>query len=92
MRELACFASVIFDRASVAERVALGVTFGVYLIESLLRGTDYEVVGVIAPMRCFDPDEVLLESTYDLVGVAVLVGMTGLLLVGSQAWFVRRDI
>ena len=85
-------ASVIFDRASVAERVALGVTFGVYLIESLLRGTDYEVVGVIASMRYFDPNEVLLESTYDLVGVAVLVGMTGLLLVGSQAWFVRRDI
>lgn len=85
-------ASVLFDRASVAERVALGATFGVYLIESLLRETDYEALGVIAPMRYFDPNEVLLENTYDLSGAAVLIGMTGLLLLISQTWFARRDI
>lgn len=85
-------ASVLFDRASIAQRVALGVTFGVYLVESLLRGTDYEALGVIAPMRYFDPNEVLIDGTYDLVGAAVLFGMTAVLLVVSQVWFVRRDI
>jgi len=85
-------ASVLFDRASIAQRVALGVTFGIYLVESLLGGTDYEVVGVLAPMRYFDPNEVLLDGTYDLVGGAVLLGMTAVLVVVSQAWFVRRDI
>lgn len=86
------FASVVFDRASIAQRVALGATFGIYLIESLLRGTDYETLGVLAPMRYFDPNEVLLDGTYDLVGAAVLLGMTATLVVVSQMWFVRRDI
>lgn len=85
-------ASVVFDRASIAQRVALGVTFGIYLIESLLRGTDYEILGSLAPMRYFDPNEVLLDGTYDLVGAAVLLGITAVLLVVSQMWFVRRDL
>lgn len=86
------FASVAFDRASVAQRVALGVTFGLYLLSSLLRGTDLEWAGTIAPMRYFDPNEVLLQGSYDLAGAAVLVGMTVLLVAGSGVWFVRRDV
>lgn len=85
-------ASVVSDRASIAQRIALGETFGLYLGESLLRGTDYEALGAIAPMRYFDPNEVLLDGTYNLLGAAVLVGMTVVLLVVSQVWFVRRDI
>jgi ABC-2 type transport system permease protein len=85
-------ASVGFDRASVAQRVALGVTFGLYLLSSLLRGTDLEWLGAIAPMRYFEPNQILLQSTYDLAGVAILVGMTALLLAASGAWFARRDV
>ncbi|MEF8813954.1 MAG: ABC transporter permease subunit [Halovenus sp.] len=85
-------ASVLFDRASIAQRVALGVTFGIYLVESLLSGTDYAMLGIIAPMRYFDPNEVLIDGTYALVGTAVLLGMIAVLTVVSQVWFVRRDI
>lgn len=85
-------ASVLFDRASIAQRVALGVTFGIYLVESLLTGTDYESLGAIAPMRYFDPNEILLDGTYDLVGAGILIVMTITLVVVSQMWFVRRDI
>ena len=85
-------ASVLFDRASVAQRVALGGTFGLYLVESLLTGTDYEMLGALAPMRYFDPNEVLLDGTYDLVGAVVLIGMTAVLILVSQVWFVRRDL
>ncbi|MFB6109802.1 MAG: ABC transporter permease subunit [Halodesulfurarchaeum sp.] len=85
-------ASVLFDRASIAQRVALGATFGLYLGESLLSGTDYEWLGSIAPMRYFDPNEVLLAGTYNLDGAAILVGMMTALVLLSQIWFVRRDI
>lgn len=85
-------ASVLFDRASIAQRVALGVTFGIYLVESLLTGTDYEGLGAIAPMRYFDPNEVLLDGTYDLVGAGILIVMVIILVVVSQLWFIRRDI
>ncbi|MEF8775299.1 MAG: ABC transporter permease subunit [Haloarculaceae archaeon] len=85
-------ASVLFDRASVAQRVALGVTFGLYLLESLLAETSLEWIGVVAPMRYFDPNAVLLDSTYDLGNVAVLLVMGGLFVLASQVWFVRRDL
>jgi ABC-2 type transport system permease protein len=85
-------ASVVFDRASIAQRVALGATFGMYLLESMLTGTDYEILGGLAPMRYFDPNEVLLDGRYDLVGALVLIGMTAVLLLVSQVWFVRRDL
>ncbi len=86
------FASVGFSRASVAQRVALGLTFALYLVESLFRGTDYEPIGWIAPMRYFDPNEVLLEGVYDLGGAAILIGMTLVLLMASQLWFTKKDI
>ena len=85
-------ASVVVDRTSIAQRIALGVTFGLFMLESLLSGTDYETIGAIAPMRYFDPNEILLESSYDLVGAAALIGMTLVLLAVSQLWFRRRDI
>ncbi|MDQ2051229.1 ABC transporter permease subunit [Natronolimnohabitans sp. A-GB9] len=85
-------ASVVVDRTGIAQRIALGITFGLFMLESLLEGTDYEAVGVISPTRYFDPNEILLESTYDLIGAAVLIGMTLVLVVASQLWFTRRDI
>jgi ABC-2 type transport system permease protein len=84
--------SVVSDRADIAQRVALGVVFGLYLVESLVVGTDYEVVGVVAPSRHYDPAAILVDGTYDLVGAAALVGMTGLLLGASIVWFRRRDL
>lgn len=84
--------SVAFDRVGIAQRVALGGTFGLYLIESLLEGTEYEVVGAITPMRYYDPNEVLLEGTYDVLGAGVLIGMTLLLVLISQLWFARKDV
>lgn len=85
-------ASVVFDRASVAQRVAIGVTFALYLAESLLTDTEYEELGAVAPMRYFDPNSVLIDGSYDLLGAAVLVAATLGLLVASQVWFARRDV
>lgn len=84
--------SVAFDRASIAQRVALGGTFGLFLLESLVNGTDYEAAGVIAPMRYFDPNEILLESSYDFAGGATLLLMTFGLVGVSVVWFSRKDV
>ncbi|THE64156.1 ABC transporter permease [Salinadaptatus halalkaliphilus] len=85
-------ASVVVDRTSIAQRIALGVTFGLFMLESLLVDTDYEAVGAIAPMRYYDPNAILLESSYDLGDVGVLIGMTLLLVAVSVVWFKRRDV
>jgi len=85
-------ASVVFDRAGIAQRVALGVTFALFLSESLLSGTDAEAVGAIAPMRYYDPNEILLEGTYELADAGILVAMTAVFFVAAQLWFTRTDI
>ncbi|WP_226480951.1 ABC transporter permease [Natrinema amylolyticum] len=85
-------ASVAFDRAAIAQRVALGVTFALFLSESLLTGTDAEVIGAIAPMRYYDPNAVLIDGSYDLVGAGILAAMTLALLVAAGEWFRRSDV
>ena len=85
-------ASVVVDRTSIAQRAALGITFGLFMLESLLVGTDFEPVGAIAPMRYFDPNAILLDSTYDLVDAAVLVVGAIALVLAAQLWFRRRDL
>ncbi|WP_254761739.1 ABC transporter permease subunit [Natrinema marinum] len=85
-------ASVAVDRAAIAQRVALGVTFALFLSESLLTGTDAEVLGAIAPMRYYDPNAILLEGRYDFAGAGILIAMTVALLVVAQVWFTRTDI
>ena len=84
--------SVVFDRASIAQRVALGVTFGLFLFESLISLTDFEDLGAIAPMRYVDPNAVLLDSEYDLIGAAILTAMTLAMVLASQWWFSRKDV
>ncbi|WP_247728777.1 ABC transporter permease subunit [Halovivax limisalsi] len=85
-------ASVVVDRAAIAQRLALGVVFGLFMIENLLEGTDYEIVGVISPTHYYDPNAILLESSYDLVDAGILLlGAIGLVAI-AQRWFARRDI
>jgi ABC-2 type transport system permease protein len=84
--------SVIFDRVSVAQRVALAVTFFLFVMESLVEGTDFEPVGSVTPMRYFSPNEILLDSTYNIVGLGVLVVMTVGLVVLSTVIFARKDV
>jgi ABC-2 type transport system permease protein len=85
-------ASVVFDRASVAQRVALAVLGGLFLVESLLAGTDYAEIGALAPMRHYDPTAVLVQSSYDWRGAAILSVATVLLVAASALYFRRADV
>lgn len=85
-------ASVVAARASIAQRIALGVVFGLFMLESLLAGTEYESIGAVAPMRYFDPNAILLDGQYDLVGAGVLLATTVGLVLLSQIWFGRKDL
>ena len=84
--------SVIMNRASIAQRGTLGVLFGLFLLESVVVGTDLEVVGNLAPMHYLNPTAILLNGEYDPVAAGVLLVATIVLVVASQAWFARKDI
>ncbi|QLG64234.1 ABC transporter permease [Halorarum salinum] len=85
-------ASVVFDRESVAQRVALAALFGLFLVDTAVANTDYAWLGALAPMRYYDPTAVLVEGTYDLAGAAILLASTLVLVGVSELWFAGRDV
>lgn len=84
--------SVVVDRASIAQRSVLGVLFGLFLLESVVAGTDFGWAGNVVPMHYLDPTAILMNSEYDFVAAGVLLVATIVLVVASQAWFARKDI
>lgn len=75
-----------------AGRVALGLVFAGWLVESVLGSTDYAAFGVIFPNRYYDPPAVLVNGTYDLVGAGGLLVATLVVLGVAQMWFDSRDL
>lgn len=85
-------ASVVFDRASIAQRVAAGGFFGLFLLDSVTAGTDVDWLGALSPSRYYDPTAVLVSSEYDLAGAGVLLAAAVVLVAASRAHFARKDI
>jgi ABC-2 type transport system permease protein len=89
---LGLLASVSFDRESVAQRVAAGVVFALFLVESVVTGTEFAWLGAVAPTRYYDPTAVLVDSTYDVGGALVLLLGTAVVALGAVLQFRRRDV
>jgi ABC-2 type transport system permease protein len=87
------FACSVFLRSeSLAGNAAIGALVVTFLLETLLVGTDYEALGVLAPMNYFDPTAILVEGNYDLAGGVILLAATGVLVLASEWRFTRMDI
>jgi len=89
---LGTLASVVAPRRFVAEGAAAGLLVGLFLLETVVPGTDISWLATLAPMHYYDPVAVLTASEYDLVGAAVLVAATVVLLLVASVWFQRRDV
>jgi ABC-2 type transport system permease protein len=89
---LGLLASVVFDRASVAQRVAAGGFFGLFLLDSVTASTDVAWLGALSPSRYYDPTAILVQSEYDLAGAVVLLAGAVVLVAASRAYFARKDI
>ena len=89
---LGVFASTVFDGAATAQRAAAGLVFGLFLVDSLVAGTDFEWLGTLSPSQYYDPGAILVDGEYDLVGALVLTEVAALLLVLAIFRFRRRDI
>lgn len=94
---LACVAigvavSVAVDRARLAQRVALGTVFALFMFESLTAMSEYDRLGAVSPTAYYDPSDVLVHAEYDWTGGAVLLAATIALLGIAVAVFRRRDV
>jgi ABC-2 type transport system permease protein len=85
-------ASVYFDRADIAQRVGMGVVFALFLVESVVAGTNFEWIGWVSPTRYYDPAGILVESEWNLLRAGVLLVAGAVLLAASREYFSRKDI
>ena len=84
--------SAVFDRADVANRLAIGVVFGLFLVESVTAVTaGYERLGALSPTYYYDPSEVLVHGEYDPAGAGALLLATAGLLAVASVLFRRKD-
>lgn len=81
--------SVVLRDGDLAQRVAVGLLFALYLLESLAVVADRESLGAISPMRYYDPTAILVHGEYQLWG-ATLLAVASLALVGGAAAYFRR--
>jgi len=84
--------SVFLARKDTAQNAALGLLFALFMLQSLVASTDFEWLGNLAPMAYIDPNEVLIEGTYDLASAAILLAAAVVLVALSQFRFTRMDI
>ncbi|VTT88293.1 ABC transporter, permease protein, putative [Halorubrum sp. DM2] len=94
---LACVAvgiavSTLVSRPGVAQRVALGALFGLFMFESVAASTDFAALGDASPTAHYDPSAVLVLGEYDLTGAATLLAATGVLVVLAVVRFRRADL
>lgn len=82
----------VVHRGRTAGRIAMGLVFAAWILESFLAATDYSWVGGVSPTRFFDPPGVLVHGTYDLTGAAILLGVTAVVLGLAGVWFQRHDV
>jgi ABC-2 type transport system permease protein len=87
---LAC--SVTLDREAIAQRAAIAIVFGLFLIDSVVANTEVAWLGAASPSRYYDPSAILVEGDAGLAGGAILTAAAVILLAGSAAWFTRRDV
>ena len=83
---------VLVSRESTASRGALGLVFGLFLVESLASVGDVGRLGAVSPARYFDPTGVLLRGAYDPAGAVILLGAAVGGVALAVALFRRADI
>ncbi|WP_331234281.1 ABC transporter permease [Natronorarus salvus] len=85
--------SVVVDRASIAERGAIGLIFLLWLGESVVSGTgDYDWLAYLSPTHYYEPTPILIDGSYDPIHSLVLVGVFVVLFVAGIILFKRRDL
>jgi ABC-2 type transport system permease protein len=84
--------SAVVDRGEVAQRSGIAIVFLLFMLDSVTVGTDFEWLGSVSPTRYFDPTEILLDQTLDLVGAVGLLFVASVLVVVALGLFQRRDV
>ena len=84
--------SVSLDRADIAQRLAIGIVFALWAIDSVSLTVDRDWLGWLSPSRYYQPSEILVLETIELFDMVVLIVMTIVLVMAAIIIFKRRDL
>lgn len=85
--------SVLVDRASIAERGAMGLIFLLWLGESVVSGAgEYSWLAYLSPTYYYEPTPVLIDGSYEPIHSLVLLGVFVVLFGIGVTLFKRRDL
>ncbi len=79
-------------RPGIARRGALGGLFGLFMFESVTAVSEYGWAGAVSPTAHYDPSAVLVAGEYDWTGGALLLAVTGILVVVAVGRFRTADL
>lgn len=85
--------SVVFDRDRTAKVTALGLVFGLWLVNGVSNmSSRFDWVGAFTPSRYYNETAILVREEYALLDALILMGAFVALVAVAVAIFVRRDI
>jgi len=84
--------STIFSREGIAQRVALGALFALFMLESVAAASEYDWIGWVSPTAHYDPSAVLVLAEYDFTGAGVLLAAAIGLILLAAIRFGRMDL
>lgn len=84
--------SVVFNRADTAQRLAIGIVFALWAVDSVSQTVDQAWLGTLAPSRYYQPSEILVLGVVEWVDALVLLAMTAALLLAAIVLFRQKDL
>ena len=84
--------STLVSRPGIAQRVALGALFALFMFESVVASTEFSAAADVSPTAHYDPSAVLVLGEYDLAGAAILTAAAAVLVALAVVRFRFADL
>ncbi len=84
--------STLLERESSGRRIAAGIMFAFFMLDSLTKATDYSFLGSLSPTRYYDASALITEGTINLANTGILATTTIGLIAASVIIFKRKDL
>lgn len=89
---LGMFISLLFDKIRSVLSFSMGLSIGLYVINSVREIVDSDFLGYITPFYYFEPGAILISGEYDLKFLAIAILVIVVSLVASFILYNKRDI
>lgn len=84
--------SLLFKKVRSVLSFSMGLSIGLYVINSVGSIVDSEILGFITPYYYFEPGIILKSGEYDIKLISISIGIIIISLVGSYLMYNKRDI